>query len=55
MILEIIALLIGVAIFGGGLYYLVHDKQDKEARRIYQVTVFAGIIIIAVTLIKIFL
>ena len=53
MIVTIIMLIVGLAIFIGGLYYLVKEKEDKESRRIYAITVAVGAIIAIGVLIKI--
>ena len=53
MIITIIMLIIGLAILIGGLYYLVKEKEDKESRRIYAITVAVGAVIAIGTLIKI--
>ena len=34
MIATIVALVIGIAVFCGGIYYFVKDKKDRESRRI---------------------
>lgn len=33
MIFNIIALLVGVLIFGAGIYYLVKEKDDAESKK----------------------
>ena len=43
--IKIIGLLIGLLIFGFGLYYLVKEKDDKESRTIYTVTMVVGAVI----------
>lgn len=43
--IKIIGLLIGLLIFGCGLYYLIKEKADKESRIIYTITTVAGAII----------
>lgn len=42
MIITIFALVAGLAILGGGLYYLVKDKEDRESRKIYLITALVG-------------
>ncbi|CDE44441.1 putative uncharacterized protein [Clostridium sp. CAG:411] len=37
MIVKMIGALIGLLIFGFGLYYLIKEKDDKESRTIYTV------------------
>ena len=44
--IKIIGLLIGLLIFGVGLYYLVKEKEDKESRTIYTVTSILGVVIV---------
>lgn len=55
MIVKVIALLIGILIMGAGIYYLVTEKNDKEARKIYMITTIVGLAIIVVDLIQIML
>lgn len=55
MIFYIIGLLIGILIMGAGIYYLVIEKQDKEARKIYGITTVAGLIIVIGIICKILL
>ena len=43
--IKIVGLLIGLLIFGFGLYYLVKEKEDKESRTIYTVTMVGGAVI----------
>lgn len=49
MVFTVIALVIGVMIFLGGLYYLQKEKYDAD-RKIYLITVIAGAIIVAVAI-----
>lgn len=44
-IIKIIGALIGLLIFGCGLYYLVKEKEDKESRTIYTITTIVGAVI----------
>lgn len=53
MIMTMIALIVGFAILCGGIYYLVKEKKDKEARKIYTVTTAIGAVIAIGTVIKI--
>lgn len=55
MMFEIVALLVGVLLVGGGLYYLTAEKSDHEARKIYKITLVAGVIIAAAAAAKLFL
>ena len=53
MIVTIIAILIGLAIFCGGVYYLVREKADQESRKIYTVTTIIGAVILVAAVLKI--
>lgn len=53
MILTIFLIIIGIAIFVGGLYYLLKEKKDPEARKIYTVVTVIGIAILIAGGIKI--
>lgn len=54
MIITMIALLIGIAILCGGLYYLVKEKDDQESRKIYTITAVIGAAITIGMLLKMF-
>lgn len=43
--MTIAALLIGLLIFGAGLYYFVQNKHDAESRKIYGITAAVGAVI----------
>lgn len=43
--ISIVALVIGVLVFGAGLYYLVKEKHDAESKKIYSVVSGVGIVI----------
>lgn len=51
---EIAALLIGLLIAAGGLYYLMKEKADQEARKIYGITLIAGVVITSTAAVKMF-
>ena len=53
MIFSIVALLIGAAVLGGGLYYLIKEKNDPESRKIYGVVAAVGAVILIGMLVKI--
>ncbi len=53
MIATIVALVIGIAVFCGGIYYFVKDKKDRESRRIYGVVAAIGAAIVIAVVIKI--
>lgn len=55
MIFNIIALLVGLLIFGAGIYYLLKEKEDSESKKIYGVTIAVGVVIVMGILIKWFL
>ena len=54
MIIEIIAVLIGILLIGAGIYYFTQGTNDAESRKIYSITIVIGVIIILVTLLKTF-
>ena len=39
---KIVGILIGALILGAGIYYLVKENADREARKIYTITTVAG-------------
>lgn len=49
----IIGLLIGICVFGAGLYYLVKEKNDDESKRIYTIVSIIGVAVAIVCLIQI--
>lgn len=53
MIFNIVALLIGLMILGAGIYYLMKEKEDKESRKIYGITILVGAVITVIILAKI--
>lgn len=55
MIIEIIAVLIGIMLVCAGTYYLIKEKHDAESKKIYTVTLLIGIVIVISALVKIFL
>ena len=48
MTIKIIGIIIGILIFGGGIYYLSKEKNDAESKKIYMAISIIGIIIAAV-------
>lgn len=48
MFVKIIGLIIGVLVFGAGLYYLVKEKNDKESKKIYSIVSAVGVAIIVI-------
>lgn len=55
MTITIIGILIGALILGAGIYYLVKEKEDREARKIYTITTVAGALILAGAILKLVL
>ena len=55
MAITIIGILVGTLILGAGIYYLVKEKTDKEARKIYTITTVAGALILAGAILKLVL
>lgn len=55
MAITIIGILIGAMILGAGIYYLVKEKADKGARKIYTITTVAGALILAGAILKLVL
>ena len=54
MFTKIIGAIIGVLVFGAGIYYLLKEKDDKEARKIYTIISGIGFLVFAVSLILTF-
>lgn len=52
-IFNVVGFLVSVLISGGGLYYLIKEKDDNESRKIYSVISIIGIVILIVMIIKI--
>lgn len=53
MIFNIVALLIGLMILGAGIYYLMKEKEDKESRKIYGITILVGAVITVLILVRV--
>lgn len=51
--ITILFLICGLIVLAGGIYYLLKEKQDKESRKIYAITVLVGALIVIGTIIKI--
>ena len=45
MIVKICALLIGLMVFGAGIYYLNQSKNDAEGRKIYRIVTIVGAVV----------
>lgn len=54
MFTKIIGAIIGALVFGAGIYYLLKEKDDKEARKIYTIISVIGFLVFAVSLILTF-
>ncbi|MCD7951250.1 MAG: hypothetical protein LUG12_13530 [Erysipelotrichaceae bacterium] len=54
MIFNVIGLLVSVMILGGGLYYLLQSKDDKESRNIYLIISLIGAIATIIFIIRLF-
>ncbi len=52
MLFTVVALIVGAMIFLGGLYYLIKEKSDQEARKIYLITTVAGVVILAGVIVR---
>lgn len=55
MIITVALLMIGIMVLIGGVYFLIREKADPESRKIYLITIAAGIIIIIGVIAKIVL
>lgn len=55
MAITIIGIIIGTMILGAVIYYLVKEKTDREARKIYTITTVAGALILAGAILKLVL
>ena len=47
MLFKIVGLIIGVLIFGAGIYYLNGAKNDPESKKIYTIFIVVGAVIAA--------
>lgn len=47
MTVKIIAIIIGILIFGAGIFYFIQEKDDPESRKIYGVISAIGAVIAA--------
>lgn len=55
MIVEILAVLIGIMLICAGAYYLIKEKHDAESKKIYSITLVCGIVIALGALVKLIL
>ncbi len=49
--IAIIAIVIGILIMAGGIYYLVSEKEDKESRQIYGIVTVIGAVIAVIAIV----
>lgn len=54
MMIAVVAALIGIMIFGVSVYYLVKEKSDKEAKKIYTISSLIGAVVAIGALIGMF-
>ena len=52
MLFTVVALIVGAMIFLGSFYYLIKEKSDQEARKIYLITTVAGAVILAGVIVR---
>lgn len=54
MAVKIIGLIIGILVFGAGIYYLVKEKHDPESKKIYGIITALGGAVAAVCAVLLF-
>ncbi len=52
MTVSIIGIIIGAAVLGAGIYYLVKEKNDAESKKIYSVLSVLGALLTLVMLLR---
>ena len=52
MTVSIIGIIIGAAVLGAGIYYLVNEKNDAESKKIYSVVSVLGALLTLVMLLR---
>lgn len=52
MTVSIIGIIIGVAVLGAGIYYLVKEKNDAESKKIYSMVSVLGALLTLVMLLR---
>lgn len=52
MTVSIIGIIIGVAVLGAGIYYLVKEKNDAESKKIYSEVSVLGALLTLVMLLR---
>lgn len=55
MVITITGIVIGALILGAGIYYLAKEKADREARKIYTITIAAGALVLTGAILKLIL
>lgn len=55
MTVKIIGLIIGILVLGAGIYYLVKEKHDPEAKKIYTVVSVIGGVVTAACAVLLFI
>ena len=46
--ITIVGIIIGILLFGAGIYYLTQNKNDAESRKIYGITAVIGAVVAVV-------
>ena len=54
MVIGIIGIIIGLLVFGAGIYYLVKEKNDPESKKIYSIVSAVGAVVTIVASIILF-
>ncbi len=52
IIISLVLLAIGVLVLTAGMYYLIKEREDQEARKIYWITQLVGAVLILGIVIK---
>jgi ABC-type antimicrobial peptide transport system permease subunit len=55
MTIAIIGIIIGVLVFGAGIYYLTKEKEDPESKKIYSIIAAVGALIVVGMVLKLVL
>ena len=55
MTIAIIGIIIGVLVFGAGIYYLAKEKEDPESKKIYSIIAAVGALIVVGMVLKLVL
>ena len=54
MAIQIIGLIIGILVFGAGIYYLAKEKQDPESKKIYTIVSIVGAVLAVIFALTLF-